>query len=144
MEGKRRLPVDLEELCQALEDGSYEHQYYLDLKTGEILLLSDYADTKEAEELREHLEEEPDRYEAIPRMGSDEAYQDMEEFTGRVEDGRLRELLEVAIDGKGAFRRFKDVLARFPEKREEWFRFKEERLMSRAREWLEDIGVEPA
>ena len=143
MDGRKRVRVDLEELGTALEDSSYEHRYYLDLETGEIPLLSDYMDTDEAQKLEDRLEEEPDRYEAVPKTGSDEAYRDMEEFIGTVEDGHLRQLLEVAIDGRGAFRRFKDVLAGFAEEREEWFHFKEERLMERTREWLEDIGVEP-
>jgi hypothetical protein len=50
---KRRLQVDLDELCYALDDSSYEHDYYLDLETGELLLLSDYMDTEETDELGE-------------------------------------------------------------------------------------------
>ena len=33
---KKRLKIDLDELCSAMEDSSYRHNYYLDLKTGEI------------------------------------------------------------------------------------------------------------
>ena len=44
MEKKKALHIDLDELCSAMEDSSYEHEYYLDLKTGEILLVSDYMD----------------------------------------------------------------------------------------------------
>lgn len=51
----------------------------------------------------------------------------MEDFIATMEDEHLAELLEVAIQGKGAFRRFKDVLARYSEEREVWFRFKDER-----------------
>jgi len=65
----------------------------------------------------------------------------MEDFIATVEDEHLAELLEVAINGRGAFRRFKDVLLRYPEERERWFRFKDERMQERACEWLENIGV---
>ena len=51
------------------------------------------------------------------------------------------ELLEVAINGKGAFRRFKDVLLNYPEERERWFQFKDDRMKERALEWLDDIDV---
>ena len=54
----------------------------------------------------------------------------------------MRELLEVAIAGEGAFRRFKDVLARFPQERERWFHFQQERLFGRIRDWLEANGIE--
>ena len=47
----------------------------------------------------------------------------MVQFTRTIDDPRLRELLEVALDGRGAFRRFKDMLARWPKERERWFAF---------------------
>ena len=53
-----------------------------------------------------------------------------------------RDLLEVAIAGKGAFRRFKDVLVRAPAERERWFRFRDERVDGRIREWLADNDIE--
>jgi hypothetical protein len=65
----------------------------------------------------------------------------MQAFITTVEDDHLSELLEVAINGKGAFRRFKDVLLNYPEERERWFQFKDDRMKERALEWLDDIDV---
>ena len=79
--------------------------------------------------------------EPIPKAESHEGYEDMEDFIATVEDEHLRELFEVAINGKGAFRRFKDVMARYPEERERWFCFKDDKMKEGALEWLEDIGV---
>ena len=141
MEGKKTLKVNLDELCSAMEDSSYENNYYLDLKTGEILLISDYMDDEETENLRASIEEDYRSYERIPRVESYEGYDDMEDFITTVKDEHLAELLEVAINGKGAFRRFKDVLANYPEENDRWFCFKDERMEQRALEWLDDIGV---
>jgi hypothetical protein len=138
---RKSLKIDLDELCSAMEDSSYEHEYYLDLTTGEILFLSEYMDDEETGKLRERIEEEPDRYERIPRAESHEGYEDMEDFIATIKDEHLAELLEVAINGRGAFRRFKDVLLRYPEERERWFQFKDERIEERARGWLDDISV---
>ena len=143
MEENKRLKICLDELCSAMEDSSYEHSYYLDLKTGEIVLVSDWMDEEEVERLRDRIEDSPDRYRQIPKVESYEAYRDMEDFIATVEDEHLAELLEVAINGRGAFRRFKDVLLRYPEERERWFRFKEERMEQRALEWLDEIGISP-
>jgi hypothetical protein len=126
-----------------MEDSSYEHNYFLDLETGEILFVSDYMDSEETEKLTDKIDGEPERFERIPKAESYEGYEDMEDFIAAVEDKHLAELLEVAIDGKGAFHRFKGVLARHPEGRERWFRFKDERMEQRALEWLDDIGVNP-
>jgi len=43
----------------------------------------------------------------------------MQAFIATVEDDHLAELLEVAINGKGAFRRFKDVLLKLPQGKRE-------------------------
>lgn len=141
MENKKALNIDPDELCSAMEDSSYEHEYYLDLEAGEIRFLSDYTDDEEAEKLKDKIDEEFDRYERIPKVESYQSYADMQDFIATVKDEHLAELLEVAINGKGAFRRFKDVLLRYPEERERWFQFKDDRMWERAREWLDDIGV---
>ena len=140
MERNKTLKINLDELCTAMEDSSYEHEYYLDLETGEIVLVSEWME-EESERLRDMIDRNPDRYEQIPGVESYETYHDMEDFIATVENKHLAELLEVAINGSGAFRRFKDVLLRYPEERERWFRFKDERMEHRALEWLDDIGV---
>ncbi|MDI9606655.1 MAG: UPF0158 family protein [Atribacterota bacterium] len=141
MDEKRALKIDLEELCLAMENNSYDLDYYLDLETGEVIFISDYMDDANLEELKDRIDENPDRYEPIPKAESSEDYDDMVDFISTVEDEHLVELLEVAIDGKGAFRRFKDVLARYPEEKERWYRFKNERMKERAISWLEAIGI---
>lgn len=84
-----------------------------------------------------------DRYKMIPRQDSRDGYRDMQEYTWSLEDERLRELLEVAIKGSGAFRRFKDVLLRYPKAQENWFKFRDERLNKRMMDWLAAQDIEP-
>jgi predicted nucleotidyltransferase len=124
--------VDLDDLANALEDHSYDHSWWLDPQTGEIVLWSDYS--------REQGEPEPEVRGLIPiePVLSHEGYRDMEDFIALVRDPRARELLERAIEGRGAFRRFKDTLFEFPELREAWFRFHDARMERRALEWLAD------
>ncbi len=141
MEKKKTLKIELDELCSAMENSSYEHEYYLDLDNGEILFLSEYMDDEETRKLKDQIEEDFDRYERIPKAEFHEGYEDMVDFIATVKDEHLAELLEVAINGKGAFRRFKDVLLNYPEERERWFQFKDDRTQERALEWLDDIDV---
>ena len=60
-----------------------------------------------------------------------------------VEFAATRELFDVAVDGQRAFRRFKAVLARYPEEREWWSEFSNRRLQARIGEWLESVGLLP-
>jgi hypothetical protein len=127
--------VDLGDLANALEDHSFDHSWWLDPDTGEIVLWSDYS--------REQGEPEPEGRGLIPiePILSHEGYRDMEDFIALVRDLRARELLERAIEGRGAFRRFKDTLFEFPELRAAWFRFHDARMERRALEWLADEGM---
>ena len=138
---KKTLRVNLDELCDAMENSSFENEYFLDLETGDILFISEYMDNEATEKLKDKIEEEFERYEQIPKAESHDGYRDMEDFIATVENEHLAELLEVAINGKGAFRRFKDVLFNYPEERERWFKFKDDRMEERALEWLDDIDV---
>src|SRR5271157_3865226 len=141
MQKKKRLKIDLDELCSAMSDSSYDHEYYLDIKTGEIIFLSEHTDDEEIGELKDKIDEESDRYEQIPKLESREGYEEMQDFITTVKDERLIALLKVAINGKGAFRRFKDVLLDCLEERERWFQFKGAKEQERALEWLDDIEV---
>jgi hypothetical protein len=49
--------------------------------------------------------------------------------------------LNIAIDGKGAFRRFKDALMSHPVDRERWFAFRSERLRACMESWLSAHGI---
>lgn len=75
-----------------------------------------------------------------PALPSD-GYGDMEDFIARVRDLRARDVLQRAIEGRGAFRRFKDTLFEFADLRTSWFAFHDARAARRALEWLEDQGI---
>lgn len=83
------------------------------------------------------------RYLEIPQTESWVAYQDMESFIETVTPERLRLQLEAAIQGRGAFRRFKDVLAAHLSERERWFKFEDECIRHRAENWLFAENIEP-
>jgi predicted dehydrogenase len=84
-----------------------------------------------------------DRFLSVDPGSSHDDYRDMERFIRRVEDGRLRARLWDAIQGRGAFRRFKDTLARYPGVEERWYAFKAARIEERVLAWLAYHGIEP-
>ena len=67
----------------------------------------------------------------------------MAEFAASVTNGRFRDRLEAALDGRGAFRRFKTALLGDLAERDRWFAFRDGRLRAAAREWLAEQGIEP-
>lgn len=68
----------------------------------------------------------------------------MRDFIGTGTDDALAGRLDVAIQGKGAFRRFKDTLHQDEPRWGAWLTFSTERQLARARWWLADAGLRPA
>ena len=85
-----------------------------------------------------------ERYVRIPVIESGEAYETMVDFVETVRDGHLRELLEVALRGKGVFRRFEAVLLNYPAERERWFEFERQRQRAMITVWAREEGLEVA
>ena len=68
----------------------------------------------------------------------------MEEFIEETQDAVLKDKLNIAIDGKGAFRRFKDVLVGYPVDREIWFFKRGSKLRAHMKDWLSAKNIEPS
>jgi hypothetical protein len=81
------------------------------------------------------------RFITIPPDSSHVGYRDMEDFIASVDSLHLQNQLAHAIRGRGAFRRFKDVLLETPSARERWFQFKQERVQQRILDWLESQRI---
>ena len=138
----RPLPVDLAELAGILEGDPVYGGARSDLRTGEVWPQAaiDYAREMGEDDPED---EDPDRWLAVWCEGSRDAYRDMEDFIETVRNEDWADLLSVAISGRGAFRRFKDVLARWPGELERWYAFSDERQRGRARAWLATAGYSP-
>ena len=128
----RDVPVDWEALEDAFENNAPEVHSYLHLTTGEVLRVVDgVADPQ----MHSRISSDPN-YLRIDPVSSREQYRWMERFIPMVDEGELKTKLLQAIDGKGAFRRFKDVLMSFAADRERWFTFRSERLRTFMEAWL--------
>ncbi len=130
--------IDLEDLCHALEDHSGLSSWFIDTKSGELHVYGDGM--WDGEDVGRDFEP-PEDCRRIDPVDSRDSYEDLADFTAMVRDPKARDLLERAIAGRGAFRRFKDVLADFPDLRAAWFKFHDARLERRAVEWLRDAGL---
>ncbi len=83
------------------------------------------------------------RYISVPQATSHEGYSDMEDFIATVSDEQLQTQLWEAIQGRGAFRHFKDVLAYHPGERKRWFEFKDNLMQQYVGDWLNSEGIKP-
>ena len=123
--------VNLADLALALEDHSSEQSWRFDPVDGTVApFFGSSLDNPGDQSVYEDLI-------AIEPLPSAVGYRDMEDFAARVRDPQARELLQAALSGRAAFRRFKDLLELdFPELRSAWFAFHNIRAERRAIEWL--------
>jgi hypothetical protein len=136
----RPLPVDLEQLADILEGDPLTVGGRIDLRTGEVWPQAAIEHALETGEEDEDAADDAERWLLVDGEGSRESYRDMELFIASVEQPDRAERLAIAISGRGAFRRFKDELARSPGELERWYALSEERQRGRARSWLAAAG----
>jgi hypothetical protein len=133
----RSLPVDLEQLASLLEGDPLCGGGRIDLRSGACWPHSvEYGED-------DGDENDEDRWLHVARLGSREGYRDMELFIATVEDPAIADRLQIAITSKGAFRRFKDVLSRWPQELQRYYLLSDERQRGRARAWLAAEGFRP-
>lgn len=140
-----RVPIDWDDLEIALTMHMGEQRSYLDLRTGGVELAANEIIGSDAGLSEEEVETGFAEGHLIPiqPFSSQIEYRWMAAFVETVADRRLREMLDLALDGRGAFRRFKAVLSDHPVERERWFAFRQERLDQEMKEWLAENDIEP-
>ena len=115
---------------------------YLDLFDGSFLRLFDPAITgRDNEAVLSRIDNEPDRFAEVPRYMR--FYRLMTDFVDTVEDDHLARMLDTALTGRGAFRRFEAVLGGWPSEHGRWEAFRREALCEWAGAWLQSLGVVP-
>ena len=128
--------IDVEEIATALADQTdYEHRWMLDPRTGQVTFWT--SDTGIDGENPVEIEE----LDLIPidPIPSYVWYQDMADFAEGVSDDAARRRLVRALQGRGAFRRFKNELyEHHPELISPWHALRDVRAKRRAVDWLLD------
>ncbi|WP_132301191.1 hypothetical protein [Kribbella sp. VKM Ac-2568] len=132
------VPVDLEMLAGFLDGDSLQGDGAVDLFTGNVYPPGslDWDRPEEPDEDSETFD--PDRW-LYFQPESGEAYRDMLDFAAGLADGPLREQLFSALEGRGPFRQFRNVL-KADDQLTRWTLFRDERQLGRARAWLARAG----
>jgi hypothetical protein len=130
---------DLEQIGSALADqDNFEHRWLINPQTGQIEFGT--IDTGIDGETAAY----PDELDliGIEPLPSWVWYRDMADFAETITDERAGSRLTRAIQGKGAFRRFKDELHReYLDLLPAWNEFREARAQRRAVQWLADHSL---
>lgn len=145
--------VKLRDLIDAIAFYSEESQSFIDLRTNQICIISesalssaengdeDYPDwqKEDVQHAKAYLEDERN-FMLLPSQRDADEFSMMEDFISEVSGEREQEHLFRALQGKGAFRRFKDTVITLGIENN-WYQFRDERYKQFVLEWCEENGI---
>lgn len=140
------LPVNLREAADLMGAAPDNWTAYVNRKTGEVVMLpEDEFALDIGPEFDEMLAEaraveESEDFVALPDKYEIHEYAIMERFCYSLDDERLGDRLARAIQGRGAFRRFKDQIHRDGIE-QDWYAYREAALKKIAADFLEAEGI---
>ena len=144
--------VKIDEIVEAMKLQFNTWNTFLNIKTGEIVYVSDdELQSAEDDELSDWelddvsaaidiLENEAD-YIELPTQFDINEYHMITTFCHSVEDSQIRSQLLAAVRGKGAFRRFKDLITQY-EIEDEWYAYRDKCYREIAIRWCQNNGIE--
>ncbi|WP_181274983.1 UPF0158 family protein [Brevibacterium oceani] len=131
------LTIDID-MLSLVHEGEFDESTggYIDLRSGEVIdaYLVEYGD--------DHIdfEDDPDRWISFDRAETKDAWNDMQAFVSSLRNPQTRDNGLLAIEGTGAFRRFR----RFVDEHDlgdRWVQLSEDRKYGRARLILAENGI---
>lgn len=129
------------ELFDLLEDHSDFRTGYLDIQTGDILMIFEDFDEEEQQEIIDKIENNPSQYISIEPIGSREGFRIMEKFVATLPEGEEHNILNNVISWQKPFSNFKNAISDMGDLRQQWFDFHDKQLRMLALEWLELRGI---
>lgn len=148
------MPVKLQDVVDALEQSAEFAMYFLDKRTGEIVLITD--EEWEAADKNELLSEYPEWQRAVilkareiqksehfielPDKAEIDEHKMMERFAREYKDQRTSAELLRSIKGKGGFRRFKNTISDL-DLWPEWNEFRAKEFEEIATDWLDSEEI---
>lgn len=142
----RPLQVDLADLVQIMSSGGdFRSEGRLNLDTGEISCYQPFGDRLAAFDDEDDEDEDPAEAwtnVAFIESGGRDGWYDMSDFAELQHDPNIANRLARAIEGKGAFRRFRDAVDQL-DLADRWIAFSHDRELGRARRFLAEEGVRP-
>ncbi len=123
---------------RALEDNAQSKRSFLDIETGDVVpIFLDMVERGADQAAKRIASGVNTRYFLLPSIPSRDSYQEMVNFIETIRDPKLAEELRLSIEGEGAFRKFRDVLARHHRADEErWIAQKLEKTTRMIDDWL--------
>lgn len=133
------MKVKLSDIIDAMDVTDSYTENFLDAETGEIEYINDMVmGQEEKEEIYDRLDEHG--FYRLPTSFDLRDYDIMEDFIAGMPESVQGRMYD-AIQGRGAFRRFKDMVIDMGIEKQ-WYDFHDEVYRQKAAQWCEENGIE--
>ena len=132
------VPVDLEELGEVFNDSGGAEGGLVDLETGSTWSAEVLENARDSD-----IDDVPDKGDGtrwLEVWPEGHGSRDLTAFVATLDDPEVAAQLQRTLERKGAFRRFRQELDRWPHEASRWHAFRDDRTVGRARSWLADEG----
>ncbi|MDO5291571.1 MAG: UPF0158 family protein [bacterium] len=136
------MKIRITDVIEALQSDASEFAYFYNTKTGEIIVYCDgMINGTKNPEVEKELECNYEKYIKLPGRHEFNEYRRMKEFIEILPDDKIKKRLFDAVQGRGAFQRFKDQIYGLGIE-QNWYQYREDEYERIAREWCEEKGFE--
>lgn len=150
------MKVKLSAVLEAIELQTNETDYYFCTETGEVIMITleqmniaERGDSlerypewlQEQVQLAEKVLENEDLFIPLPSRYEVNEYEIMESFALSIESQRVSDIIYDALRGKGAFRRFKDLVERH-NLIDQWYQYRDNAYGKIAIDWCQSHGLD--
>ena len=146
MSENRNPIVPIKLVVEAIERAADEWRQFLDIEEMEIVSIPDPSFGAEGsndgiQKLEEIEDAWNDRYFELPTKHEIHDYRIVEEYVQVYPEGQVKDRLQQAIRGKGAFSRFKSIL-RESGTEQDWYSYRTKAYERLAVEWCQKHGLQ--
>lgn len=135
------MTIDLDDIIDAIQNGNRSREYYLNTKTGDIILRDEAFPVYELRDIDDELDKYYDNILLLPTSRDAGEVRMMRQFTRELPEGQAKEALNTALNGgAGLFKRFRTVLGNYS-LLDNWYEFEDDAYTQFAREWCEENEV---
>ncbi|MBI4583973.1 MAG: hypothetical protein HY717_08115 [Planctomycetes bacterium] len=142
------MEIDWDDLLECFLGGDGDFEHYFDRDTGEVVSLSEEEEEdedEEEEELRELIEDEPDRFVEVLPIDDSDRKECLEKFIASVKEKGLKELssqLVHTLQIPNTFRAAERLLSSHPEEKRKWRQLQEKLAQEAIAAWIEENDIE--
>lgn len=135
------MTIDLDEIIDAIQGGGRGVSYFLNTSTGDIIMRDEKFPYRELNDIDDELDKEWGSILELPTQRDANEIRMMRDFVYQLPQGQAKDALNVALQGQGIFRRFKDVCKNY-DLLNDWYEFEDMRYEEFASNWCKENEVQ--